>query len=204
MEVVPVRSTRTRSRALRLLPLAATIAVLVPFLVGWHWAKAGWRDHHYNYPAVPSGYTQIVNRFGEPCNANATSNWMRWTEADTGNAVRVSFHKKLGGYPTEMVTDKGGRSTNLDNDVYGHIQNDHLAPYLKHGIYTYACRMKRTANEWSTHAWGIAIDISSAYEPEGQCTSTTNKNFAYEFKQHGWTWGLSFCDPMHFQYAANY
>jgi D-alanyl-D-alanine carboxypeptidase-like protein len=204
MEVVPVRSTRTRSSALRFLPLVATIVVLAPFLIGWHWAKAGWRDHHYNYPAVPSGYTQIVNRFGEPCNANATSNWMRWTEADTGTTVRVNFHKKLGGYPTEMVTDKGGKSTNLDNDVYGHIQNDHLAPYLKHGIYTYACRMKRTANEWSTHAWGIAIDISSAYEPEGACTSTTNKNFAYEFKNHGWTWGLSFCDPMHFQYATNY
>ncbi len=176
----------------------------MPFLVGWHWAKAGWRDHHYNYPAVPSGYTQIVNRFGEPCNANATSNWMRWTQADTATTVRVNFHKKLGGYPTEMVTDKGGRSTNLDNDVYGHIKNDHLAPYIKHGIYTYACRMKRNVNQWSTHAWGIAIDISSAYEPEGQCTSTTNKNFAYEFKNHGWTWGLSFCDPMHFQYATNY
>jgi hypothetical protein len=204
MEVVPVRSTRTRSPAVRLLPLAGAVAVLVPFLVGWHWAKAGWRDHHYNYPAVPSGYTQIVNRFGQPCNANATSNWMRWTQADTGTTVRVNFHKKLGGYPTEMVTDKGGRSTNLDNDVYGHIQNDHLAPYIKHGIYTYACRMKRNVNQWSTHAWGIAIDISSAYEPEGQCTSTTNKYFAYEFKNHGWTWGLSFCDPMHFQYATNY
>jgi D-alanyl-D-alanine carboxypeptidase-like protein len=204
MEVVPVRSTRTRSPAVRLLLLAGAVAVLVPFLVGWHWAKAGWRDHHYNYPAVPSGYTQIVNRFGQPCNANATSNWMRWTQADTGTTVRVNFHKKLGGYPTEMVTDKGGRSTNLDNDVYGHIQNDHLAPYIKHGIYTYACRMKRNVNQWSTHAWGIAIDISSAYEPEGQCTSTTNKYFAYEFKNHGWTWGLSFCDPMHFQYATNY
>ena len=199
-----MRSSRTRTRAIRLAPLVVVIAVAMPFLVGWHWAKAGWRDHHYNYPAVPSGYTQIVNRFGEPCNANATSNWMRWTEADTGTTVRVNFHKKLGGYPTEMVTDKGGRSTNLDNDVYGHIQNLHLGVYTKHGIYTYACRLKRGNGEWSTHAWGIAIDISSAYEPEGACTSTTNKNFAYEFKQHGWTWGLSFCDPMHFQYATNY
>jgi hypothetical protein len=199
-----VRSTRTRPRAIRLLLLVGVLAALMPLVVAWHWAKAGWRDWHFNYPAVPSGYTQIVNRFGEPCNAHATWNHMRWTEEDTGNTVRVAFHRKLGGYPTEMVSDEGGRSTNLDNDVYGHIQNAHLGPYILHGVSTYACRMKRTVNEWSTHAWGIAIDISSAYEPMGQCTSTTNKNFAYIFKDHGWKWGLSFCDPMHFQYATDY
>jgi len=167
----------------------------MPMLVAWHWAKAGWRDWHFNYPDTPSGYNQIVNRFGEPCSDNATAIRMRWTEADTGDTVRVKFHKKLGGYPTEMVSDKGGRSTNLDNDVYGHIQNAHLAKYIKHGVYTYACRLKRNGTEWSTHAWGIAIDISSAYEPMGQCSSTTNKKFAYVFKDHGWKWGLSFCDP---------
>lgn len=199
-----MRSSRTRSRALRLLLLAASIAMIMPLLVAWHWARAGWRDWHFNYPDTPSGYNQIVNRFGEPCNDNATWNHMRWTEADTGDTVRVAFHRKLGGYPTEMVGDENGRSTNLDNDVYGHIQNAHLGNFIKHGVSTYACRMKRTVNEWSTHAWGIAIDISSAREPMGQCSSTVNKNFAYLFKDHGWKWGLSFCDPMHFQFATDY
>jgi D-alanyl-D-alanine carboxypeptidase len=204
MEVVPVRSSRTRRRAIRLLPLVVVIAVAAPFLVGWHWAKAGWRDWHYNYPPIPSGYNEIVQRFGEPCNDRATWNWMRWIEADTDNTVRVYFHRRLGGYPTEMVSDKDGHSTNLDNDVYGHIQNEHLGGYTKHGISTYACRLKRSNDQWSTHAWGIAIDISSASEPMGQCYSTTNKNFAGIFKNHGWTWGVSFCDPMHFQYATDY
>jgi hypothetical protein len=201
--VVPVGSVRRRC-AFRPFALVTIVAVLAPLLVGWHWAKAGWRDRHYNYPAVPSGYTQIVNRFGEPCNSNTHAVWMRWHEADTGVDRYITFHRKLGGYPTEMVSDKGGRSTNLDNDVYGHIQNDHLGTYTKYLVSTYACRRKRTNDEWSTHAWGIAIDISSKYEPMGQCSSTTNKNFAYVFRNHGWTWGLSFCDPMHFQYATNY
>jgi hypothetical protein len=199
-----VRSTRTRSRALRLLGVVAAVAALGPVLLAWHWAKLGWRDKHFGYPSVPSGYTQIVNRFGEPCNSKATWNVMQWREADTGNVVRVRFHRKLGGYPTEMVGDQGGKSTNLDNDVYGHIRNAHLDDYVKHGIYTYACRLKRSGSQWSTHAWGIAIDISSAYEPMGQCSSTTNKNFASVFKDHRWKWGLSFCDPMHFQYATDY
>jgi hypothetical protein len=193
-----------RTFARRVLPLVLVIGALSPLLGAWHWAKLGWRDHHYNYPNTPSGYTQIVNRFGEPCSAKATWNHMVWPQADTGTTVRIAFHRKLGGFRTEMVGDENGLSTNLDNDVYGHIRNDHVIQYTKHGIYTYACRLKRSGSEWSTHAWGIAIDISSAYEPMGQCYSTTNKNFAYVFKQHGWHWGLSFCDPMHFQYATDY
>jgi hypothetical protein len=39
----------------------------------------------------------------------------------------VRFHRKLG----------GDASSNLNNDVYGHIQNDHLSPYVRHGIYGY-------------------------------------------------------------------
>lgn len=190
----------------RLLPLTAVACLLasVPFVLGWHWQKAGWRDWHYNYPATPTGYTQIVNRFGQPRSADASKIWMDWTASDDGKTYRIRFHEKLGGYPTEMVSDKGGRSTNLDNDVYGHIQNAHLGEYTKSGIWGYLCRYIEGTTTWSTHAWGIAVDISASYEPMGPCSSTTNKNFAYIFKDHGWRWGLDFCDPMHFQYAYGY
>lgn len=188
--------------------LAATVVsavlVLVPLTLGWHWAKAGWRDWHYNYPATPTGYTQIVNRFGQPCNADASAISMPWTASDNNQTYTPRFHKKLGGYPTEMVPNKGGRSTNLDNDVYGHIQNDHVGQYAKSGIWGYFCRTIKGTSTWSTHAWGIAIDISAAYEPQGSCRSTVNRNFAYVFRNHGWRWGLDFCDPMHFQYAFGY
>jgi hypothetical protein len=122
----------------RALPLMAAMALAMPLLVGWHWAKLGWRDWHHNYPAVPNGYTQIVNRFGQPCSTAARAVYMYWRAADTGTTYSVRFHRKLGGYPTQMVSGKGGVSTNLDNDVYGHIQNNHLSQYVKHGIYGYA------------------------------------------------------------------
>jgi hypothetical protein len=180
------------------------VLLAAPLTVGWHWAKAGWRDWHYNYPATPTGYKQIVKRFGQPCNANASAISMGWTASDNGVTYTPRFHKKLGGYPTEMVPKKGGKSTNLDNDVYGHIQNAHLAQYTKSGIWGYLCRYIDGTTTWSTHAWGIALDISASYEPQGQCSSTVNKNFAYVFTDHGWRWGLDFCDPMHFQYAFGY
>jgi hypothetical protein len=200
----PERTPRSR-RLGRVMPVAiAAVMVLAPVLVGWHWAKLGWRDKHYNYPATPTGYTQIVNRFGQPCNSDASAISMSWPASDNGVTYTPRFHRKLGGYPTEMVSNKGGKSTNLDNDVYGHIQNDHLSQYTKSGIWGYLCRYISGTTKWSTHAWGIAIDISASYEPQGNCASTVNKNFAYVFKQHGWRWGLEFCDPMHFQYAYGY
>jgi D-alanyl-D-alanine carboxypeptidase len=198
----PHRGRRRR----HLLPVVAvvTVVALAPALLAWHWARAGWRDWHRNYPGTPTGFDQIVNRFGQPCSNAASDIRMSWTAADNDQTYTFRFHRKLGGYPTEMVRDQGGRSTNLDNDVYGHIQNDHLGRYAKSGIWGYVCRYIRGTTTWSTHAWGIAVDISSAYEPMGQCHSTTNENFAHIFRHHGWRWGLDFCDPMHFQYAYGY
>ncbi len=199
------RSSPRRRGRQALLPLAVAVVLVIPLIAAWHWTKLGGRDWHYNYPATPQNYTQIVNRFGQPCSADAHAIWMRWTAADNGVTYTVWFHRKLGGYPTEMVTNKGGRSTNLDNDVYGHIVNNHVTQYVKYGIYGYACRYERGSTSlWSTHAFGIAVDLSSASEPQGQCSSTVNYHFAQIFKDHGWRWGLDFCDPMHFQYAFGY
>lgn len=199
-----MRLTHRMDRRRRTVSVILAIAVAIPATVAWHYARLGWRDKHYNYPARPSGYTQIVNRFGQPCSDNAHAISMRWTAADTGGTYTFSFHRKLGGYPTEMVSDKGGRSTNLDNDVYGHIQNEHLQPYIEHGIYGYLCRYISGTTSWSTHAFGIAVDVSSAEEYEGKCTSTVNRYHRRIWEDHGWYWGLAFCDPMHFQYATNY
>ena len=191
-------------KVVRSLGIALPIGIVLPLIAAFHWGQLGWRDLHANYPSRPSGYTQIVNRFGQPCNAEARAISMKWKAADNGVTYWFSFHRKLGGRPTAMVSDKGGRSTNLDNDVYGHIQNAHLQPYVEHGIYGYACRAKRNSNEWSTHAFGIAIDVSSAEDYMGKCTSTVNKRHAPIWQNHNWYWGLAFCDPMHFQYATNY
>jgi hypothetical protein len=198
------RSSSRRRRRRTLLPLTVVVLLVLPLLGAWHWARLGWWDRHYNYPATPQSYAQIINRFGQPCSADAHAVWLNWTATDNGVTYKVWFHKKLGGYPTEMISDKGGRSTNLDNDVYGHIQNDHLTAYTKSGIWGYACRYIKGTTSWSTHAFGIAVDISASFEPMGTCSSSVNYHFAQIFKDHGWRWGLDFCDPMHFQYAFGY
>jgi hypothetical protein len=82
--------------------------------------------------------------------------------------------------------------------------NDHLQPYVRHGIYGYTCRYIRGTSKWSTHAFGIAIDVSSAEEYQGKCSSSVNRYHKHIWEGHKWYWGLAFCDPMHFQYATGY
>lgn len=183
---------------------AVAIAVVAGPAGAGDWRQRGWRDRHYRYPGKPSGYSEIVKRFGQPCNARARKIAMRWRAADNGVRYTVRFHKRLGGFPTEMVSDKGGRSTNLDNDVYGHIKNQHLSRYVLSGIWGYNCRYISGTTSWSAHAWGIAVDVSSAHEPNGQCVSEVNKHHARIWRYHRWKWGRAWCDPMHFQYARDY
>ena len=185
--------------------VALLLAAIAPLGLAAHWQKAGWRDLHRGYPSVPQSLTQLVDRFGNPCSADASAIRMTWRAADTGALYTIRFHRRLGGVGTSMVTEQGGRSTNLDNDLYGHIQNAHLQGAVRSGIYGYACRAKRSdPSQWSVHAWGAAIDISSAVEPMGQCRSVVNDAIAPTFAAHGWFWGLAFCDPMHFQYVEHY
>ncbi len=179
------------------------VVLTVAFLVGatagpalaWHYAKNGWRDKHYNYPPKPYGYSQIVATFGQPCNDRTYANSMMLRAADNGVYYTVRFHKRLG----------GTTSSNLDNDVKGHIYNNHLGEYVKSGIWGRECRYIAGTTKWSTHAWGIAVDVSASYEPVGAgCgSSTTNYHHAPIWRNHRWTW-LECYDPMHFQYASGY
>jgi hypothetical protein len=192
---------RRRSPTLAL----GTLLLLSPLLVGWHWHRLGWTDEHDNYPKRPSGYAQIVNVFGEPCSDAAHAVWMDWYAPDDEKTYRVWFHRKLGGRGTAMVSDKGGRSTNLDNDVYGHIRNQHLEGYALSGIWGYACRYISGTTKWSTHAWGIAVDVSARYEHyPSHYHSHVNFHHADVWTNHRWYWGRAFGDAMHFQYADSY
>ena len=177
--------------------VVATLVILVglaaPALAG-HWYINGWRDRHWNYPRKPYGYREIVDTFGQPCSDRARANAFWWKAHDNGVWYEVRFHRKLG----------GSVSTNLDNDVRGHIGNQHLDPYVKSGIWGYNCRFIDGTNKYSTHAWGIAVDVSAVYEPLGQCHSTVNYHHDQIWRDHRWTWGKQWCDPMHFQFASGY
>jgi hypothetical protein len=164
-----------------------------------HWVQQGWTDRHYMYPARPHGLTQINSTFGAVCNTNANHNTLYWTAADNGHSYPVHYHMKLG----------GGTSSNLGNDIFGHVNNDHLTHTVKSGIWGYNCRKIANSDKWSVHAWGVAVDINSAYEHYGHAHNhTIDSRVANIWQNHRWYWGLNFggstADAMHFQYATGY
>ncbi len=185
---------QTRHGWRMVVPVAFLVgAVAAPALAN-HWHNGGWRDRHNNYPPKPHGYREIIDVFGQPCTDRTHGNAMAWRAYDNGRYYVVNFHRKLG----------GSGSSNLDNDVRGHIGNQHLDQYVRSGIWGYNCRDVRLGSSPSTHAWGIAVDVSSAQEFFGKCESTVNRHHAHIWRDHRWNWGAAWCDPMHFQYAAEY
>ncbi|HYZ94113.1 MAG TPA: M15 family metallopeptidase [Actinomycetota bacterium] len=188
--------------------LVLAVVAAAPAAGAWHFAAEGWQHQHYKYPPVPSGYSQIVSVFGQPCNSNSTYNRTNWVATDNGTSYAVYYHYKLGGWGTHY----GGKgrydmSSNLNQDVRGHLRNDHLTGLIKSGIWGYACRYISGTTKWSTHAWGIAVDINSAYEHYGadhkHCHSIPG-SVSDRWKAHSWKHGWTFGDCMHFQYAINY
>lgn len=195
--------TRIRRRHAPIV-LGGLLVLALPLLLANHWSDRNWTDEHRNYPARPSGYAQIVSTFGQPCNAGTHAIKDTWKAWNNGQSYTIWFHRKLGGMDASITRDQDGRSTNLDNDIWGHINARHENNHVKSGIYGYYCRYISGTTKWSTHAWGIAIDVSASFEPVGSNRSNVNYHHADIWERHRWYWGRAFGDPMHFQYADNY
>lgn len=195
---------------MRIKLFAAILVALVvcPAAGASHFAKSGWRDRHVRWPAVPSGYSAIVGTFGQPCNSNARANRTYWTTRDDGNSYPLNYHYSLGGYGKYYGgTGSTKRSSNLNNDVRGHIRNNHLVHHVLSGVWGYNCRYIAGTRKYSTHAWGIAVDINARYEHVGadhRHCHTVTAPVADVWKKHRWIHGVSFGDCMHFQYATDY
>ena len=200
---------RLRIRPLRVAAMIVAVAALAgvgPSASASDLYGSGWRDRHVYYPPRPSGYSGIVSVFGQPCNSSSTSNLMYWVAPDNNVRYAVRYHYKLGGYGSYWGgTGSTARSSNLNNDVRGHIRNDHIGNQVRAGIWGYNCRYIDGTTKWSTHAWGIGVDINSAKEHVGHYhCHTIYGHMAAIWKNHNWYHGVNFGDCMHFQYATSY
>lgn len=68
----------------------------------------------------------------------------------------------------------------------------------------YNPRLKRGGNSWSTHSWGIAIDLNAPWNAFGQRNFQMTQELAQCFRDVGFVWGgdWSYPDAMHFQYCT--
>jgi hypothetical protein len=83
--------------------------------------------------------------------------------------------------------------------VKGHIIDNGKQEWVRHAIWGYNCRFIAGTTTWSLHAWGAAIDVSSAYEHVGHDHSHIDWHHAGTWQNHGWNWGKEFGDSMPFE-----
>ncbi len=141
---------------------------------------------------VPNGLREIKKAFGEP----GTGIVSRAMRAGPGGAmINVNCHGK--------IADKLAA-------VFEDVFKDGMSAHIKSFDGGYVYRRKRgSSGSWSTHAWGIAVDVNAAWNPmvskraRMKVSSDQNVLVPY-FERHGFYWGGNFGDPMHFQYCRGY
>jgi D-alanyl-D-alanine carboxypeptidase len=157
-------------------------------------------------PPRPSGYTELVQTFGQPCSDRANNSRSYWPSQSARNVAGYVY------YHPYIARDVG---YNIRNHV-SYARRDKAVDYLVGG---YNCRYISGTTSWSTHAFGAAIDTNSARNPMGQNywngKGADGKDYGKYLPEvwhgvypgHFFFWGIhwdSRPDPMHFQYVTDY
>ena len=133
--------------------------------------------------------------------------------------TRLDFERRAGMMLWDIPADINAAIPALPNRIYCNFR---LIPMLEAvlrelmalGLHTeirtwdgcFNVRKKMgTAQQWSTHSWGIAIDMNAAWNPwKGRVT--WSKAFLAVFRKHGFIVGADWGkqkDGMHFQIGIN-
>lgn len=140
----------------------------------------------------PHGLAQIQRVFGKP-GTQIVGQAMR---AGEGGAMRTVYcHAKIAPVLAAVFDDIHAAGLSVHIQSFG-------------GGYVY--RKKRSkGTAWSTHAWGIAVDINAQWNPmvkkrANMQVSDGQRLLLPFFEARGFYWGGHFGDPMHFQYCTGY
>jgi hypothetical protein len=157
--------------------------------------------------AVPNGIEEIRGAFGDPDTYLKPDGTLK-TTWERDNIVRVPLpypipyafaplkitriacHRLLGEKFVEVFKALGTAGIKPEYLLYGGC---------------FIVRAMRTSALWSTHTWGIAIDLRPDTNKLGSKGDMDPKVIRV-FNAHGFTWGGGWQnpDPMHFQYARGY
>lgn len=177
--------------------IGATYTYRVNSKIAGHWSgyttaskkispSTGWVDDHSGVMINrPYGLYGIYKNFGSPCR---TSN-LETQYFTNGFTLRVHYRLQA----------------NLRH-LGEHITVSNKSAAVKQAG-SYSCRKMTGSTKWSTHAWGIAVDINWTDNPYGQGYWRGDPYIPETFENHRWYWGLNFRsakDPMHFQYVTGY
>lgn len=155
----------------------------------------------------PHGLKKIIGIFGDPDFYTREAYWQEAILAD----VCVPF-----ALPTERGPVTRFRAHRIVApilvEIFEEIARNGLARVVVSFDGCYAYRRKRgrrtdgSPMPWSTHAWGISVDLNADKNALGTAGNQPPR-LVEIFEAAGFFWGARFRgrpDPMHFQYATGY
>jgi hypothetical protein len=167
----------------------------------WAWVDPGMAWVHRAFlesvVAVPTGLAGLRAAFGEPASPAASAGLavlpaslkLGWSDA---RITRFACHVEMADIFTRVFQTIHARG------LWGAIRTFD-------GCYN--PRQTRGGGKWSTHAWGIAVDLNAATNRMGTQGDIDHRIVSI-FKEAGFVWGGDWSgasrDPMHFQFVKGY
>lgn len=159
---------------------------------------------------VPNGINEIIQTFGNLKEYISRSGELspRWN-TDKLTTIRLPFPIKLSWDFKQTVTQITchKKIAGTFYTVFEEIEDANLKSEIKSFGGAFTFRSKRKSNNFSTHSWGIAIDLNPLSNGMGTRGDMSPAVVAI-FRKHGFKWGGDWtgtgCDPMHFQYCTGY
>ncbi len=160
--------------------------------------------------APPHGLQEIYDTFGDITKyikADGTIS-QRW-ETEKLTATTIPFSIPLS-WKLDQKTSKISCHKKLKKiitAVFTKIEDEGLKDEVKTYGGCYCFRPIRGGVKFSTHSWGIAIDLNPNTNPMGS-KGDMNPDIVTIFRQYGFKWGGDWAgrrkDPMHFQFCTGY
>ena len=159
---------------------------------------------------VPHGINEIISTFGniksyitKSGDLSPTWNIEHLTSATLPFSIKLAWDFDIS---INRITCHKKLARTFFN-VFEEIKISKLESEIKSfgGAFNY--RTKRRSGNFSTHSWGIAIDLNPLSNAMGT-KGDMHPKIVEIFRKHGFKWGGDWagkgCDPMHFQYCTGY
>ncbi len=158
---------------------------------------------------IPEGLEEIKAKYGDPGHEAFSREWFN----KHIKTFRLPVELRLSWDPGTVVNkilaheDVGDAMVDAIAEIAWFYRDEFVEKYNFYGG-TYAYRKKRGGDEFSTHAWGIAIDFNPHLGRFGSIEDAASypRPIVQAFKERGFEWGgeWSWPDAMHFQAARGY
>ena len=159
---------------------------------------------------VPNGLNEIISTFGNIREYITKTGELspRWN-IDKLTTITLPFPIKYAGNFKQNIIQitSNKKLSKTFFETFQEIKDSKLTSEVKSFGGCFNFRAKRSSNNFSTHSWGISVDLNPLSNGMGTKGDMSPKLVTI-FCEHGFKWGGDWtgrgCDPMHFQYCTGY